>query len=95
MLEKELENKFVRAVKAAGGKAYKFTSPGTDGVPDRLVVLPGGYIGFVELKQRGKKPTKLQELQIKRLCELGCRVFVLDRQEDIEYVIRMIRGDVE
>ncbi len=53
MRESELERKFCRLVGQSGGKAYKFTSPGNSGVPDRLVVLPEGRIGFVELKQGG------------------------------------------
>lgn len=87
MLEKKLEEKFRIAVKQAGGKAYKFTSPGNDGVPDRLVILPGGQIGFVELKQKGKKPTALQTRRIQELQGMGCKVYVLDDPEDIETVI--------
>ena len=87
MLEKELEEKFRKAVKAEGGRAYKFQSPGHDGVPDRLVVLPGGKTGFVELKQKGKKPTPLQALRIRELRELGCFVTVLDSPEMIPAVI--------
>lgn len=87
MLEKELEKKFKDKVKAAGGRAYKFTSPGNDGVPDRLVVMPGGHIGFVELKQKGKKPTKLQTKQMNRLKDLGCFVCMLDNPEAIDAVI--------
>ena len=87
MLEKELEKKFREKVKAAGGRAYKFVSPGNSGVPDRMVVLPDGNVGFVELKQQGKKPTRLQELQIARLEALGCIVRVLDREKDIDGVI--------
>lgn len=90
MLEKKLEEKFRVAVSKAGGKAYKFTSPGNDGVPDRLVVLPGGYIGFVELKQKGKKPTPLQNKRIRELRNLGCSVHVLDDPADIEAVIDSI-----
>ena len=71
MLEKEPEKKFTEAVKKCGGIAFKFVSPGNAGVPDRLVILPGGRIGFVELKQEGKKPTPLQRRQQKRLKELG------------------------
>lgn len=99
MLEKELEKKFTDKVKAAGGRAYKFTSPGNDGVPDRLVVLPGGHIGFVELKQKGKKPTKLQSLQMERLKSLGCFVCVLDDPAKMDTVISGIglctREDIE
>lgn len=92
MLEKKLEEKFRMAVKQAGGKAYKFTSPGNDGVPDRLVILPGGQIGFVELKQKGKKPTALQNRRIRELQEKGCKVYVLDDPEEIETVIFGIAG---
>lgn len=87
MLEKDLEKKFVQAVKDYAGKAYKFVSPGNGGVPDRLVVLPGGRIGFVELKQKGKKPTVLQEKRMQELRALGCFVAVLDDPADIERVI--------
>ena len=91
MLERELEEKFRRRVKAAGGKAYKFVSPGNDGVPDRLVVLPGGRIGFVELKQKGRRPTALQQKRILELRSLGCVVMVLDRREDMDSVLERIR----
>ena len=95
MTEKELEKKFREAVRREGGKAYKFVSPGNDGVPDRLVVLPGGYIGFVELKRKGKRPTALQRLRIQHLKNLGCLVTILDKPEDIEKVIRQIRETEE
>lgn len=95
MLEKEIEKKFREKVKAAGGRAYKFTSPGNSGVPDRLVVLPGGRIGFIELKQAGKQPSKLQERQMEKLKDLGCRVSVLDRTEDIDDVIEYIAANKE
>ena len=91
MLERELEEKFRRRVKAAGGQAYKFVSPGNDGVPDRLVVLPGGRIGFVELKQKGRRPTALQQKRILELRSLGCVVMVLDRLEDMDTVLERIR----
>lgn len=91
MLEKELEAKFRERVKKAGGRAYKFVSPGNSGVPDRLVILPGGHIGFVELKQHGKKPTKLQERQHEILQSLGCYVTTLDRPEGIGRVLDEIR----
>lgn len=91
MLEKELEKKFREAVKKAGGRAYKFTSAGNAGVPDRIAILPGGRIGFVELKQQGKKPTRLQLHQQNTLRGLGCYVTVLDDVEKIDQVIREIR----
>ena len=56
MKDKILEKKFVKAVKEAGGIASKFISPGFDGLPDHIVVLPGGGMGFVEVKAPGKVP---------------------------------------
>lgn len=92
MLEKELEAKLRDAVKQQGGRAYKFTSPGNTGVPDRLVVFPEGKIGFIELKQPGKKPTKNQMLQMNRLAALGCRVYLLDSCTRIPYVLEDIQA---
>lgn len=89
-LEQEVERKFREAVKAAGGKAYKFVSPGNAGVPDRLVVLPGGRVGFVELKRKGEKPRPQQNYRIRELRELGCVVTVLDNPENIQNVINQI-----
>ena len=77
MLEKDIEKIFTAEIKRAGGKAYKFTSPGNDGVPDRIVMLPGGQIVFVELKTDTGKLSKLQELQRRRIAELGQTVRVL------------------
>lgn len=58
MLEEELERKLVNEVKQLDGRAYKFVSPGNAGVPDRLVILPGGKVGFAEIKRPGRKNTK-------------------------------------
>jgi hypothetical protein len=63
MGEKHIEQKLVKAVKAAGGMAPKFISPGLAGMPDRLVLLPKGKMAFVEVKSPGMKP---RPLQIKR-----------------------------
>lgn len=92
MLEKELEAKLRDAVKQQGGRAYKFTSPGNTGVPDRLVVFPEGKIGFIELKQPGKKPTKNQMQQMSRLTALGCKVYLLDSCTRIPYVLEDIQS---
>lgn len=91
MRERDLEEKFRQEVKKAGGKAYKFISPGNSGVPDRIVVLPGGKIGFVELKQKGRKPTPLQKAQIHHLVKAGCYVNVLDDGEDIPWMLQDIK----
>lgn len=83
MREKTLEQKFMAAVRGAGGIALKFTSPGFDGVPDRLALLPGGRMAFVEVKAPGEKPRSLQEARHRLLRRLGFRVYVLDDKGQI------------
>ena len=87
MREKEIEQYLVKKVKEIGGKAFKFTSPGNNGVPDRMVCLPGGRIFFVELKAPGGKTRPDQNNQIKKLHDLGCEVFVIDNKETINRLI--------
>lgn len=78
MLEKDVEQRLVQSVKNAKGICMKFVSPGIDGVPDRLVLLPGRKIAFVELKAPGKKPRPLQIKRMKQLSVLGFPCYVLD-----------------
>lgn len=92
MREKVIEQYLRDQVKALGGKAYKFVSPGNAGVPDRLVLLPGGVAAFVELKAPGKKPTDLQEAQQKRISNLGFRVFTLDSKQGVDDFIKFCKG---
>ncbi len=93
MGEKTIEQKFRAAVKAAGGLALKFTSPGFDGVPDRLAILPGGKMAFVEVKAPGKKPRPLQLARHRLLRQLGFKVYVLDDEGQIQKIISEIGGD--
>lgn len=90
--EKETERKLVREVKAMGGMAIKLTSPSVDGLPDRLVLLNSGKVGFVELKAPGKKPRVLQVKRMKDLQDLGFKVFVVDDKSQIGGVIDAIRA---
>jgi hypothetical protein len=90
MREKEIEKHLVMEVKRRGGIAPKFTSPGFSGMPDRLVLLPHGKMGFVEVKQKGIKPRPLQEARHHALRTLGYLVFVLDDQEEIGEILNEI-----
>ena len=92
MQEKSLEKKLVKAVKSVGGIAPKLTSPGFDGMPDRLVLLPNGKVGFVELKAPGKKPRPIQTRRIEQLKNLGFKVYVLDNTDEIEVIINDIQS---
>ena len=95
MCEKTIEQKFVKAVKAMGGIAPKFVSPGFDGMPDRLVLLPNGMIAFVEVKRNGEKPRPLQEARHELLRRLGFEVYILDDGEQIKEILKQIGGDSE
>jgi len=95
MREKQTEQRLVKAVKAAGGICPKLVSPETDGMPDRMVLLPGGRIGFVEVKTPGQKPRPLQVRWHEQLRMLGFKVYVLDDVNDIPGIIREIEGDDE
>lgn len=84
MREKEIEKRLVSGVKSLGGKAYKWVSPGNNGVPDRIVILPGRAPVFVELKTESGRLTALQEVQISRLRDLGQDVRVLYGWEQVK-----------
>ena len=77
MLEKEVEKILVSEVKKLGGRAYKWVSPGNDGVPDRIVIFPNRAPVFVELKTERGRLSSLQRVQCKRLKELGQGVRVV------------------
>lgn len=87
MREKAIEGKLVQMVKASGGIAPKFVSPGFAGMPDRIVLLPGGHIGFVEVKAPGEKPRPLQLARHGLLRRLGFKVFVLDDEQQIGEIL--------
>ncbi|MDN7458154.1 hypothetical protein [Burkholderia cenocepacia] len=88
MLEKTVETYLVDRVRAAGGDAYKFTSPARVSVPDRIVVFPPARIYFVELKRPGGKLTRGQEREHARLRALGCDVRTLDSREAVDAFVR-------
>ena len=90
--EKQIEQKLVRAVRSMGGLCPKLVSPGMDGMPDRLVLLPGGRMAFAELKAPGRKPRPLQLRRMAQLSRLGFRVFVIDGPEQINEVLQAIGG---
>ena len=90
MREKVIEHALVMATRSKGGIAPKFTSPGFDGMPDRLVLLPGGRMGFVELKASGRKPRALQLARHRLLRRLGFKVYVIDEINQIDSVLEEI-----
>lgn len=93
MREKKIEQKLVTAVKKHGGICPKFVSPGFDGMPDRLLLLPHGRFAFVEVKAPNQKPRPLQLSRHRLLRRLGFRVYVLDALEDIDKIILEVKND--
>lgn len=92
MKENAIEIYLRDKIRAIGGRAYKFVSPGNRGVPDRMVLLPSGKAVFVELKATGRKSTELQELQQKRISDLGFKVLVIDSKAKVDDLIKEIEG---
>lgn len=90
MQESKNERYLKKKIEMIGGKALKFTSPGCSGVPDRIVLLPGGRIIFVELKAPREQLRPLQVFRVNQLRALGFRVEVLDSKEAIDKFIHEI-----
>lgn len=83
MKESAIEARLVREVKKRGGLCYKFTSPGNPGVPDRIVILPGGTTVYVELKTEIGRLAKIQKWQIEELRRRGAVVRVLKGMDQV------------
>ena len=92
MREKKIEQKLVTAVKKHGGICPKFVSPGFDGMPDRLLLLPHGRFAFVEVKAPGEKPRPLQLARHRLLKRLGFKVYVLDDEAQIGGIIDAVQS---
>lgn len=92
MREKSIEKKLVAAVKSRGGICPKWVSPGFDGVPDRLVFLPGRHFGMVEVKATGEKPRALQVSRHRLLAKLGFPTYILDGEEQIGGILDEIQS---
>lgn len=92
MIENDVEKYLIRQVKAIGGLCWKWISPGRRGVPDRIVMLPGGGVYFVELKAPGKTERPDQVLVQKKLRSMGCVVY---SSVDSKDAVNAIVGDMQ
>ena len=92
MREKAVEAKLTEAVRQSGGIAPKFVSPGFDGVPDRLILLPDGKLAFAEIKAPGRKMRPLQVRRKRQLETLGFSVYCIDRPEQIGGILDEIQS---
>ena len=91
MREKHVEQKLSQAVKTLGGMSIKIVSPGLNGLPDRLIILPGGRIAFAELKAPGQKPRPIQTHRHNQLTNLGVPVHTIDHPNQIPGVLHEIQ----
>ena len=94
MREADIEARLIRGVKALGGKAYKFVSPGHGGVPDRIVILPGGRIVFVELKTETGRLSGVQRFELGCLEALGCETKVLYGLDAVNFFLAECRKEL-
>lgn len=94
MRERDIEKWLRRQVENLGGLAFKFTSPGNDGVPDRLAVLPGGLIYFIELKTDRGRLSPLQVWQQDRLRQLGVNAAVIRGMDEAVEFIEEVRDAI-
>ena len=93
MREAQVEIRLKEKVEQAGGLALKFISPGTAGVPDRIVLLPGKEIYFAELKAPGKRLRALQLKRKEQLEDLGFKVYVMDSIQAVDSFMREVMPD--
>lgn len=89
--EKSIERYLVEQAKQNGLLCLKYSNPNMIGYPDRLLVLPGGRVIWVELKSKGRKPTKIQQIRMSELTGMGHLVEVIDNKADIDKLIKTIK----
>jgi hypothetical protein len=94
LLEKDIERKFRQRVlrREPRAKVWKFVSTGMRGVPDRLVLLPGGRVVFAEIKKSGERPEPLQRKRAAELHDIDFPVFIIDGDEAIERFMTVVFG---
>ena len=98
MIEKNIEQKLHSRVKSlkCGVLCLKFTSPGFNGVPDRIILLPGAKVIFAETKKPGKKERKRQEYVQELLRNLGFEVYsTVDNPEYIDTIVKRCKEVIE
>lgn len=93
--EADIEGYLRSRVTRLGGRSYKFVSPSTCGVPDRIVVAPGGQVWFVEVKAPRGKLSRLQKLVIDDLQSMGAQVAVVYDKAEVDALLSNIFNDTE
>lgn len=93
--EKSIEKYLIEQAEANGLLCLKYSNPNMVGYPDRLLVLPGGSVVWVELKSKGRKPTKIQQIRIAGLRNRGHYVWVIDNRKSVDSLMEKYREWIE
>ncbi len=93
--EKAIEKYLTEQAEANGLLCLKYSNPNMVGYPDRLLVLPGGSVVWVELKSKGRKPTKIQQVRIAGLRNRGHYVWVIDNRKSVDSLMEKYREWIE
>ena len=88
--EREIERYFKAQLEKRGALVFKFVSPGQTGVPDRVVLLPGGRVVFAEMKAPGEKPRPLQRAVFARMAKAGHPVYIIDSREAVKKFVEEV-----
>lgn len=95
-LEKDIERKLRNAVTKLGGQCLKWVCPGWSGVPDRIILLPGGRVIFAELKRpKGGVVSDMQTFWRRKLQGLGFHVWHIYNEKDVNEAILAINKIME
>lgn len=92
--EKAIERYLAQEVRRLGGICLKYSNANMVGYPDRVVCLPHGKTVWVELKSKGKKPTKMQTIRQAELACLGHEVYCIDNKKTIDELIKIWRNEI-
>lgn len=90
--EKVIERYLVDSVKELGGMCLKYSNPGMVGYPDRICLLPGGCIAWVELKSKGERLKAVQKVRISQMAKIGHKVYVCDSKEAIDRLLEIYKS---
>lgn len=92
--EKAIERYLVKVVKQLGGVCLKYSNSSEVGYPDRVALMPQGRTVWIELKSRGRRPSKVQRVRFGQMADIGHPVYVLDCKEEVDNVFKSLGYDL-